>query len=131
MLPQVPLGGLHRRAAGLQARVDPHLAVTDLLQPVHAQVAHAGRGGVLGQVVGRAARDQGHGREPLGQGAEQLNHALQGPGRLGVGHDRAQGAVEVEAERHLVGPGGQPGCVLGSRGAGGTWPGHGRRSKKN
>jgi hypothetical protein len=42
MVPQVLLGGLHRRPAGLQALVDPHLAVADLLEPVQAQVAHPG-----------------------------------------------------------------------------------------
>jgi hypothetical protein len=42
MIPQVLPGGLDRRAGRLQARVDPDLAVADLLQAVQAQVADAG-----------------------------------------------------------------------------------------
>ena len=42
-------------ARRLQWRVDPHLTVGDLPQPVKAQVAHPRRIGMLGQLVGRTA----------------------------------------------------------------------------
>jgi hypothetical protein len=90
-----------------------HLAVADLLQPVQGQGAHARRRGVLGQVSGRAARDQRYGGEPDDQRAEQLGHAGQRPGHLWVGHGRAEGAVEVQAEGDLVRPRRQPDCMLG------------------
>jgi hypothetical protein len=58
---------------------------------------------------------------------------MQRPGRLRVVYDRAEGAVEVQAECDFAGPLGQPGCVLGDRGVGGhgvgsrgtsrSWPG--------
>ena len=121
-------GGLHGRPARLQARVDPDLAVADLLEAVQAQVAHPRRVGVGGQVVGRAPGDQRHGGEASGQRAEQLDHALQRPGRLRVGDDWAEGAVEVQAEGDLVRPRRQPDGPLGQDSPG---AGHGRRSRGN
>src|SRR5215211_2034600 len=106
---QVAGGGGHRRPGRLQARVDQDAAIDDLLQPVHAQVADPGGGGVAGQVGGRAAGDQGHGGVAVGQGPEQVDDPGQGPGRGRVVDDRGDGAVEVQADGHPLGPGGQPG----------------------
>src|SRR5215217_5184186 len=108
---QVPGGGGHRRPGRLQARVDEDAALDDLLQPVHAQVADPRGGGVGGQVGGRAAGDQAHGGVPVGQRPQQVDHPGQGPGGGRVVDDRGDGAVEVQADGHPLGPGGQPGGV--------------------
>jgi hypothetical protein len=69
---------------------------------------------VLGQKIGRAARNQRDGGKPVGQGLEQLDDTLERSGRLRVVHDRAEGAVEVQAQGDLAGPRGHPGGVLGA-----------------
>src|SRR5829696_2566770 len=112
---QVAGGGGHRRPGRLQPRVDQDAALDDLLQPVHAQVADPGGGGVAGQVGGRAAGDQGHGGVAVGQGAKKIDHPGQGPGGRRVVDDRGDGAVEVQADGHPLGLGGQPGDVGGRR----------------
>jgi hypothetical protein len=81
---------------------------------------------MLCQVSNWAARDEGDGREPGTQLSEQFHHARQRPGRLRVVDDRRERTVEVQAQRDLVGPLGQPCRVLGDRGVGG----HGVRSSE-
>src|SRR5215208_2661655 len=119
---QVAAGRLDRRPGRLQPRVDKDPPVDDLLQPVHAQVAGPGSGGVAGQVGRRPAGDDGHGGVAVGQGPQQLDDPGQGPGRRRVLDDRGDGAVEVQADGRLGGLGGQPGCPGGHLPVGG----HGR-----
>src|ERR687898_801852 len=115
-------GGGGRGALVLQAPVHLDPALDDLLQPVHAQVADPGGGGVAGQVGRRPAGDEGGGGVAVGQRPEQPDDPGQGPGRRQVLDDRGDGAVEVQADGHLGGPPGQPGGVGGH----GPGAGHGR-----
>ena len=68
---------------------------------------------MAGQVGGRAARDEGGGGVAVGQRPQQVDDPGQRPGRRRVLDDRGDGAVEVEADGHLGGPGGDGGGVLG------------------
>ena len=119
---QVLAGGRDRRPGRLQAPVHLDPALDDLLQPVHAQVADPGGGGVAGQVGRRPAGDEGGGGVAVGQRPEQLDDPGQRPGRRRVLDDRGDGAVEVQADGHLGGPPGQPGGQGGHR----PGAGHGR-----
>jgi hypothetical protein len=57
---------------------------------------------VLGEVRGRASRDQGNGGEPAGQRTEQVDHAGQWPRLAGIVDDGREGAIEVQAQRQVA-----------------------------